>query len=95
MCIQNIVEAGYEKEVSKLRTSATSLKVFDTMLSSILDELIGADDTEFDEIAPCLVVKQRQILISIWVTNILLIENVLCKTRALYVHPNITQTFRN
>ncbi|CAO3700341.1 unnamed protein product [Rhizopus stolonifer] len=55
LAVLNIVEAGYEKEVSKLRTSATSLKVFDTMLSSILDELIGADDTEFDEIAPRLV----------------------------------------
>ncbi|KAI9257627.1 TH1 protein [Sporodiniella umbellata] len=50
--ILKIFEGGYSEEVSQLRTSTKYLKVFDAMVSSMLDELIGSDDTKFDDIAP-------------------------------------------
>ncbi|KAI7904504.1 TH1 protein-domain-containing protein [Cokeromyces recurvatus] len=53
--VLRMVEAGYEKEISKLRTSSTYMKVYNLILNDALSELVTKDDLEFDEDLPRLI----------------------------------------
>ncbi|KAI8083817.1 TH1 protein [Thamnidium elegans] len=53
--ILRIAEAGHEREIAKLRTASTYVKVYNLILEDALTELVVKDDSEFDQDIPKLV----------------------------------------
>lgn len=55
--LQRIAEAGHEKEIAKLRTASTYVKVYNLILQDALTDLVTKDDLEFDQDIPGLIVR--------------------------------------
>ncbi|CEP14521.1 hypothetical protein [Parasitella parasitica] len=53
--IHRIAEAGHDKEIAKLRTASTYVKVYNLILNDALSELAQKDNVEFDDDLPSLV----------------------------------------
>lgn len=53
--ILRIAEAGHDKEIAKLRTASTYVKVYNLILNDALSDLTTKDNVEFDDDLPSLV----------------------------------------